>query len=224
MRVLTWNARGDRPEEHGGSGTAEKKAAELVSVLDYWEQMGDPVVVVCLQELARSQSALRGLLTGRGWTVGTAPENADGGGRAQAIAASPALRVNRFATVRLPVSETIPSSPSRFPYRADLTLGANGRSFTVVTWHATLGTLKMEHIVGLSEYVSGREFSGKGIIVAADFNCHMDILNQSGLFRGFKGFSTGLDHIIAKGITLSDGRNSWGKNSDHSMTSAHFEL
>lgn len=224
MRILTWNARGDRPEEYGGSGSAEKKVRELVGVLDYWERLGDPVDIVCLQELARGQSALRGLLTNHGWTVGTAPENANGGGRAQAIAVSPALCVNRFVTVRLPVSGTIPSSPSRFPYRADLTRQADGRSFTVVTWHATLGSLKEEHIVALSKYVSGGEFGGKGIILAADFNCDMDVLNRSGLFYGFEGFSTGLDHIIAKGATLSDGRNSSEKNSDHSMTSAHFEL
>lgn len=219
MRILTWNAQGDKSRE---GGTAGQKALELCRVLDYWRG-DDAVAIVCLQELARDGSALRKALLDRRWSVSAAPENEDRGGRFQAIAVSPGLRIDRFKVIDLPVPGVIPSGPLRSPCCGEISLPAGGEPLVVMTWHATRGPQQQLYLRAFSDHIAqSRELQGRKIIIAADLNCTGEQLNRSGLFRGFSGFSFGPDHIIAKNIPLRCGFDSSEGHSDHSLISARF--
>lgn len=221
MRILTWNACGDIGQK------AQAKAGELSRVLEYWES-SDPIAIVCLQEVNAEHGTLCRRLKDLDWQIKWIEEQADGGGRHQVIAVCPGLRIDDFDVVDLSEyedSETIANSPCRTPCCADITL-SDGRVLTVVTWHATLGSRKEDHLQGLSQYtqILSTVLPGGPIILAADFNCDVGRINDPRIFPGYQGYSFRLDHILATNIALIDGKNSTEGNSDHELVSAHIVL
>lgn len=222
MRILTWNARGDM-------GTrSQEKANELSSTLKSWAATDDEVAIVCLQEVNTNSGTLCQYLRQLNWNIAAIDEQDGGGGRQQVIAVHPDLTINSFDVIDLSQygnPETIPSRPCRTPCCADISL-PDGSTFTVATWHATLGSRQEDDLQGFSKYLEilSKSLPDSRIILAADFNCEIGRINDPGLFPDYHGYSCRLDHIIAVNVTLTDGQNSTAGNSDHELVSAHFEL
>ena len=62
MRILSWNVCGDN------SDTAQFKMNELVRIINYWDEKEDPIVVICLQEIAANGLSKK-ILEERGFIV-----------------------------------------------------------------------------------------------------------------------------------------------------------
>lgn len=216
MRILSWNACGD-------SSISDLKTIELSNVIEYWENMGDPIEIICLQEINAADGTLCEMLRSAGWLVVSAKEQANGGGRSQAIAVTPSATISFSAVIDLsgymdPNGHT--SRPCRNPLCAEIS-GLPCGDVTVITWHATLGSRQLEAIRGLSNHMDA--MNDQKIILAGDLNCSMDYLNENNIFAKYEGYSHNLDHIIAKNVTLSDGIISSDSFSDHLMISAHVD-
>lgn len=220
MRILSWNAQGD-------VGTyCNEKVQELKKVMEYWEKNGDPIVIICLQEVNGEKGALSNYLQQEGWDVRYIAEGANGYGRDQVIAAAPKLTIQKTGVVDLSPFEdpkTIASLPCRVPFYAAIDVPHCGQIY-VATWHATLGSCQEDDIRGFSTYATDlhKGDPSEKIIIAADLNYRIGALNVPGMFPDYKGWSHGLDHIIAVNIGLLDGQNSTGVHSDHEMISARL--
>lgn len=221
MRIVSWNVQGDLNEEVG-----EARFQELTQIVNAWDQAGDPVTIVCLQEVNAEEGMLAKTFTAEGWAYYYGHEQAGGRGRSSMIAVRPdaGIGVVEFKTIDLQEfrdPKGITSSPVRTPFK--LSIDLDGVEVDIITWHATLGSRQIEDFVGLSKWIDKYIPAEKPVIIAADFNQTEDAISGP-YYCDFDGFSHHLDHILARNIVLDDGQNSSTSSSDHLPISAHFEL
>lgn len=228
MRILSWNAHGDF--ESG----ADSKLAELQEIMNCWEEE-DPIEIICLQEISAEGILKRYLEFTMEWDILVHSEQANGMGRYNLIAVRKRSgTLNKDACGILNLIDYhdpngITNSPSRAPLYAAIEI--NEKPLFVITWHATLGSRQIEDFVNLSRILDGTLESpiqpyleeNIPVIIGADFNQEYDVMNGA-YYREFSGHSHHLDHILGRGIEITNGMHSPQSNSDHMPLSAHFEF
>ncbi|MGN0327534.1 MAG: endonuclease/exonuclease/phosphatase family protein [Lachnospira sp.] len=226
MRILCWNVCGDNDDQ---------KLKELTSILEHWEE-ADPVCIICLQELSKNGIICKYFNEQEGWNVLEESEQVNGGGRKMAIIYRTDIELavsNRVNLSKFWDSQGITSKPGRCPMYAVFSYGGN--QICVFNWHATLGSRQMEDFVNLSQILDGQLDCSSidenintilenemSIVIAADFNQTSEVMSGA-FYKGFMGISNNIDHIIGRGIEISDGMHGGVSCSDHVPLTAHIE-
>lgn len=215
MRILTWNARGSKDP---------KKKNELKSVLEYWELRGDPIVIICLQEVAVQGDTLALILEEKGFVWETCKEGWNGAGKNQMIAVKSGTgivtgdwgrlsNVKVFDNVRIPMFCEIAFGETKgiiFNYHAE-------------AYNICAGGLTWMMLDAVNEGIRSRcrTKSYDFVVLAGDLNVEDEISGVQRLF-GLLGYYNKLDYILSKGIKVKDAQYHTYSTSDHQPLSAEL--
>lgn len=241
MRIISWNVCGDS----FGKKKTIQKVDYLDSIIRYWEIKDHcKPHIICLQEVS-SSGAFKCELEELGYHVVSVSEGYRGGGRNMLIAVLKCEEIqissilmfecqdnykfyasSEIEKTPLPAWEfsEASSSPKRVPFGMEIAY--KNVAFCVFTYHASLGGNLLESLMAFSVMTQQTCYG----IIAGDLNWtavdgklqYYDGTNVHELFPQYRGFSHGLDHIIAKGLPISDGIDGDIMYSDHAPISANI--
>lgn len=213
MRILTWNTQGSR---------ALEKAQEMELLIDYWVKNNDPIVIICLQEVAVGEDKIRPLLEAKGFECTVYREGWNDTGRMQMIAIDQNLTIDvsgRLDDMNLSIDEK--TLNVRIPMYCEIDL--KGKHGIVYNYHAespaSLARANMLRKVSGSVAQQVEEYNFA--VLAGDLNTN-DMDEMRSVFPGFEGMHHRYDYIMAAGMDLTNGKHSDWTTSDHRPVSVRM--
>lgn len=214
MRILTWNTQGSR---------APEKAQEMELLIDHWVRNNDPIVIICLQEVAVEKDKIETSLKAKEFEC-TVYREGWNNGRRQIIATGPQVNVLDKGRLRnLNLSEDERVLNVRIPMYCEIDL--KGKHGIVYNYHAEspASLARASMLQKVSGSVARQMDDYDFAVFAGDLNTY-DTNEMRRLFPGFEGIRHRYDYIMAAGMDLTDGIRSDRTRSDHVPVSVRMVI
>lgn len=214
MRILTWNTQGSR---------APEKAEEMELLIDHWVRNNDPIVIICLQEVAVDKDTIKLLLEAKGFECKDYREGWNNG-RSQMIATGPQVNVLDTGRLRnLNLSEDERVLNVRIPMYCEIDL--KGKHGIVYNYHAEspASLARASMLRKVSGSVARQMDDYDFVVFAGDLNTN-DMDEMRLVFPGFEGMRNRYDYIMAAGMDLTNGIRSDWTRSDHVPVSVRMVI